>query len=231
MQILVRHQGRQLPRPVHLTNFKVDTLIAYQDGHYSHAATSIPYTDVNGNTQFADTTAAAAAPAEAALVLTPSYNSSRLGNILPYVTYTHVGQRYEDRPVWHRRGLRDVGLSASSPTTARTGSSVCRVPILQRDWPDRRQCVGGVPIDRAASWHVRSKAARSISDQVQLLNCSSFVSRRAVRVVSNGDPTLFQPLRQQPSVPSSARQTIRRHRRCLLSPAVPVRARWRHCRP
>ena len=81
------------------TNFKVDTLVAYQDGHYSHAATSIPYTDVNGNTQFADINGAPLQrQPKLRWYVTPSYNFLfDWGNILPFVTYTHVGQRYEDQ--------------------------------------------------------------------------------------------------------------------------------------
>ena len=81
------------------TNFKVNTLVAYQDGHYSHAATAIPYTDVNGNTLFADYNGKPLQrQPKLRYMLTPSYNIvTDWGNILPFVTFTHVGQRFEDQ--------------------------------------------------------------------------------------------------------------------------------------
>ena len=81
------------------TNFKIDTLVSYQDGHYSHAATAIPYTDVNGNTLFADYNGQPLQrQPKLHYILTPSYNIvTDWGNILPFVTYTHAGQRYEDQ--------------------------------------------------------------------------------------------------------------------------------------
>jgi len=89
------------------TNFKLDTLVAYQDGKYSHAATSIPYTDVNGNTQFADINGAPLQrQPKLRWYVTPSYNFVfDWGNILPFVTYTHIGQRYEDAT-----GLAPLGV-------------------------------------------------------------------------------------------------------------------------
>ncbi|HET7065340.1 MAG TPA: TonB-dependent receptor [Rudaea sp.] len=81
------------------TNFKVDTLVAWQDGHYSHAASAIPYTDVNGNTLYADYNGKPLQrQPKLRWYVTPSYNFAfDWGNILPFVTYTHVGQRYEDQ--------------------------------------------------------------------------------------------------------------------------------------
>jgi len=80
-------------------NFKLNTLLAYQDGHYSHAATATPYTDVNGNTLYADFNGQ---PLQRQpkwrYMLTPSYNLVfDWGNVLPFVTYTHNGQRFEDQ--------------------------------------------------------------------------------------------------------------------------------------
>lgn len=81
------------------TNFKVDTLVAYQDGHYSHAATAVPYTDVNGNTQFANYNGQPLQrQPKLRYMITPSYNLVfDWGNVLPFVTYTHNGQRFEDQ--------------------------------------------------------------------------------------------------------------------------------------
>lgn len=80
-------------------NFRVDTLVAYMDGHYSHENGFLPVTDVNGNTlevEF-DGQPLQRQP-KLRYMFTPSYNFVfDWGNVLPYVTYTHVGQRYEDQ--------------------------------------------------------------------------------------------------------------------------------------
>ena len=79
--------------------FKLNTLVAYQDGHYDHAATAIPYVDVNGNTLFADYNGQPLQrQPKLRFMLTPSYDFLfDWGDILPYVTYMHAGQRYEDQ--------------------------------------------------------------------------------------------------------------------------------------
>jgi outer membrane receptor protein involved in Fe transport len=79
--------------------FKVNTLVAYQDGHYDHAATAIPYTDVNGNTLFADYNGQPLQrQPKLRYMITPSYDFRfDWGDVLPFVTYTHNGQRYEDQ--------------------------------------------------------------------------------------------------------------------------------------
>jgi outer membrane cobalamin receptor len=80
-------------------NFKIDTLIAYQDGHYSHQNGFITVTDVNGNPLKVEFNGQPLQrQPKLRWYVTPSYNFVfDWGNILPFVTYTHVGQRYEDQ--------------------------------------------------------------------------------------------------------------------------------------
>jgi outer membrane cobalamin receptor len=80
-------------------NFNINTLLAYMDGHYSHAASSIPYTDVNGNTLYANYNGQPLQrQPKLRYMITPNYNFVfDWGNIMPFVTFTHVGQRYEDQ--------------------------------------------------------------------------------------------------------------------------------------
>jgi outer membrane cobalamin receptor len=80
-------------------NFKVDTLVAYQDGHYSHQNGFISVTDVNGNLLKVEFNGQPLQrQPKLRYMLTPSYNIvTDWGNILPFVTFTHVGQRFEDQ--------------------------------------------------------------------------------------------------------------------------------------
>jgi outer membrane cobalamin receptor len=81
-----------------IENFKVDTLVALMYGHYSHAATSTPYTNVNGDTLYANYNdqPLQRQPMQR-YMFTPSYNFVfDWGNVMPFVTYTYNGQRYED---------------------------------------------------------------------------------------------------------------------------------------
>jgi hypothetical protein len=88
-------------------NFKLDTLIAYQDGHYSHQNGFITVTDVNGNLLKVEFNGQPLQrQPKLRYMLTPSYNFvTDWGNILPFVTYTHVGQRFEDQT-----GLAPLGV-------------------------------------------------------------------------------------------------------------------------
>ena len=80
-------------------NLKIDTLVAYQDGHYSHQNGFITVTDVNGNLLKVEFNGQPLQrQPKLRYMLTPSYNFvTDWGNILPFITYTHVGQRYEDQ--------------------------------------------------------------------------------------------------------------------------------------
>ncbi|MEP6938599.1 MAG: TonB-dependent receptor [Rudaea sp.] len=88
-------------------NFKVDSLIAYQDGHYSHENGFITVTDVNGKPLSVDFNGQTLQrQPKLRYILSPSYNFVfDWGNLLPYVTFTHVGQRYEDQT-----GLAPLGV-------------------------------------------------------------------------------------------------------------------------
>ncbi len=81
-----------------IENFKIDAIAALMYGHYSHAATTQAYIDVNGNTQYVNINGAPLQrqPMQRYMV-TPSYNFVfDWGNVMPFVTYSYNGQRYED---------------------------------------------------------------------------------------------------------------------------------------
>ncbi|MBS0569033.1 MAG: TonB-dependent receptor [Proteobacteria bacterium] len=88
-------------------NFKIDTLVAYMDGHYSHQNGFITETDVNGNTLKVNFNGQPLQrQPKLRYRITPSYNFVfDWGNVMPYVTFTHVGQRYEDQT-----GLQPLGV-------------------------------------------------------------------------------------------------------------------------
>jgi hypothetical protein len=78
----------------------------YMDGHYTHYNGCAPYTDINGNHQCA---AIDGAPLQRQPKLqfrvSPSYTLvPAFGDVTTYVTYEHVGQRYEDQS-----GLQPLG--------------------------------------------------------------------------------------------------------------------------
>ncbi len=79
--------------------FKFNTLVAYQDGHYSHENGFITVTDVNGHPLSVDFNGQPLQrQPKLRYMLTPSYDFRfDWGDILPFVTYTHNGQRYEDQ--------------------------------------------------------------------------------------------------------------------------------------
>jgi outer membrane receptor protein involved in Fe transport len=78
----------------------------YMDGHYTHFNGCAPFTDINGNPQCA---AIDGAPLQRQpklqLRFTPSYTiTPAWGDTTAFVTYEHVGQRYEDES-----GLQPLG--------------------------------------------------------------------------------------------------------------------------
>jgi outer membrane cobalamin receptor len=98
----VNFHGRFTP----VENFNIDTLVAYQDGHYSHAQTAQEYFDVNQQPFYVviDGQPLQRQP-KLRYMLTPSYKFVGDGfDITPFVTYTHNGQRYEDQT-----GLQALG--------------------------------------------------------------------------------------------------------------------------
>ncbi|MFT3792861.1 MAG: TonB-dependent receptor [Rudaea sp.] len=81
-------------------NFKIDALVALMYGHYSHQNGYAIETDVNGN-EFKvnfDGQPLQRQPMQRYMV-TPSYKFvvNDDFNIMPFVTFTYVGQRYEDQ--------------------------------------------------------------------------------------------------------------------------------------
>jgi outer membrane receptor protein involved in Fe transport len=70
----------------------------YMDGHYSHFNGCAPYTDINGNPQCAQVDGAPLQRQPKLQVrVTPAYTlDMNFGSITGFVTYEHVGQRYED---------------------------------------------------------------------------------------------------------------------------------------
>jgi outer membrane receptor protein involved in Fe transport len=83
------------------------TLIAnYMDGHYTHYNGCAPYTDINGNPQCSPITGEPLQrQPKLRFLFTPSYTwTPTWGDVTPYVTYEHVGQRFEDQS-----GLQPLG--------------------------------------------------------------------------------------------------------------------------
>ena len=78
----------------------------YMDGHFTHYNGCAPYIDINGHNQCA---AIDGAPIQRQpklhILLTPSYTLvPAWGDVTGFVTYEHVGQRYEDQS-----GLQPLG--------------------------------------------------------------------------------------------------------------------------
>ena len=82
--------------PFHNFNVKVNG--DYMDGHYTHYQGCAPYIDINGNNQCAVIDGAPLQRQPKFQVrVTPSYEVDPVwGDAIGWVTYEHVGQRYED---------------------------------------------------------------------------------------------------------------------------------------
>jgi outer membrane receptor protein involved in Fe transport len=89
-----------------IENLKLTLIGDYMDGHYSHADTVQQYTDINGRTQFISIDGAPLQrQPKIRFLFTPSYRvPTDWGDITGWVTYSHVGQRYEDTT-----GLQPLG--------------------------------------------------------------------------------------------------------------------------
>lgn len=82
--------------PIH--NLNLSVVGDYMDGHYTHFNGCAPYTDINGNPQCAivDGSPLQRQP-KFQIRFTPSYTvDSTWGSVTGWVTYEHIGQRYED---------------------------------------------------------------------------------------------------------------------------------------
>jgi len=91
--------------PIHDLNITVNG--EYMDGHYTHYNGCAPYIDINGNNQCA---VIDGAPIQRQpkfqIRVTPSYMlEPTWGTALGWITYEHVGQRYEDNT-----GLQPLGV-------------------------------------------------------------------------------------------------------------------------
>jgi outer membrane receptor protein involved in Fe transport len=89
-----------------IANLNLTLLADYMDGHYTHYNGCAPYTDLNGNAQCA---AIDGAPIQRQpkvhIMVTPSYTlAPTWGSLTAFVTYEHVGQRFEDQS-----GLQPLG--------------------------------------------------------------------------------------------------------------------------
>jgi len=88
-------------------NLRLSLLVAYMDGHYTHQNGYALVTDVNGNQLKVSYNGQ---PLQRQPKLrwrfTPSYTFvTEWGSVMPYVTYSHNGQRYEDQT-----GLQPLGV-------------------------------------------------------------------------------------------------------------------------
>jgi outer membrane receptor protein involved in Fe transport len=89
-----------------IANLNLTVLADYMDGHYTHYNGCAPYTDLNGNHQCS---AIDGAPIQRQpkvhVMVTPSYTLVPFwGSVTAFVTYEHVGQRFEDQS-----GLQPLG--------------------------------------------------------------------------------------------------------------------------
>jgi len=87
-------------------HFDINVLGDYMDGHYTHYTGCAPYIDINGNNQCAQLNGAPLQRQPKFQVsVTPSYMVlQNWGDVTGWVTYEHVGQRYEDQS-----GLQPLG--------------------------------------------------------------------------------------------------------------------------
>jgi hypothetical protein len=89
-----------------IENLKLALVGDYMDGHYTNYKGCAQYTDINGGVECVglDGEPLQRQP-KVRYMFTPSYRFvASWGDITPFVTYTHVGQRYEDQT-----GLQPLG--------------------------------------------------------------------------------------------------------------------------
>jgi outer membrane cobalamin receptor len=82
--------------PIH--NLNINVIGDYMDGHYTHFNGCAPYIDINGNPQCSQVDGSPLQRQPKFQVrVTPSYTLDQMwGALTGWVTYEHVGQRYED---------------------------------------------------------------------------------------------------------------------------------------
>ena len=89
-----------------IENLKLALVGDYMDGHYTNYNGCAPYTDINGGTQCVGLNGQPLQrQPKVRYMFTPSYRIvTSWGDITGFVTYTHIGQRYEDQS-----GLQPLG--------------------------------------------------------------------------------------------------------------------------
>lgn len=89
-----------------IENLKFALVAAYMDGHYTGYNGCAQYTDINGNTQCVSLNGAPLQrQPKLRYMFTPNYRiATNWGDITPWITYSHIGQRYEDQT-----GLQPLG--------------------------------------------------------------------------------------------------------------------------
>ena len=89
-----------------IENLKLTLVGNYMDGHYTNYNGCAEYTDINGNTQCVGLNGQPLQrQPKLRYMFTPSYRIvTGWGDITGFVTYTHIGQRYEDQS-----GLQPLG--------------------------------------------------------------------------------------------------------------------------
>ena len=93
-----------------IENLKFALVGDYMDGHYTNYNGCAPYKDINGNTQCVGLNdKPLQRQPKVRYMFTPSYRIvTGWGDITGFVTYTHIGQRYEDQS-----GLQPLGSYAT----------------------------------------------------------------------------------------------------------------------
>ncbi|HEX7128683.1 MAG TPA: TonB-dependent receptor [Rhodanobacteraceae bacterium] len=89
-----------------IENLRLSLMYVYMDGHYSHYNGCAQYTDINGNTQCIGLNGAPLQrQPKNRYMFTPSYTlPTSWGDITAFLTYTYVGQHYQDQS-----GLQPLG--------------------------------------------------------------------------------------------------------------------------
>ena len=81
-----------------IENFQLKMIGVYMNGHYTHYVGCAPYIDINDNPGCANITGAPLQrQPKFRYMLTPMYTlPTSWGSIMAFVTYTHIGQHYQD---------------------------------------------------------------------------------------------------------------------------------------
>ncbi|HEX5961520.1 MAG TPA: TonB-dependent receptor plug domain-containing protein [Rhodanobacteraceae bacterium] len=82
-----------------IENLKLNLIYVYMNGHYTHNNACVNFTDINGNTQCVSFNGAPLQrQPKNRYMFTPSYTlPTSWGDITAWVTYTYIGQHYQDQ--------------------------------------------------------------------------------------------------------------------------------------